>query len=401
MGDAASGWVAAGVLFILGLMYLGFLLILIIKVVEALIRIIARIPFDRSKHTFDSGLFGVLGVLGCCGPRKHKSRSRRPRVADHRVASTPSSQQIITAKSSTPRSSVAGPPSVLRPEQALRPYREDSDDETGFIMGSWQPFPQPEYGRLEDQAPSPVVEAPPKTGFARVGGGRAHHDSPYAIQGGSTASTPKQEFPSFERIVQQHQQSSPSSSIPRVVETPSNRSTVTVNHQVPSGLPPGAMSPSRPTAHVRTKSQSAIIEDASALFKNLQAGSSAVFQSPQGERPQDDEVLVPPNQILSFETDDSSSDAEPKRSHWYNFRKNRRMSGGDIPNVQPSTNENSGRSFVVIRDKRPSIPQSTEPPKLNVNAAGESGSGPSFVVLRGQDDGSSQPRSSARRPSQP
>lgn len=359
-------------------------MILSIKIIEALIRIIARIPFDRSRHSLDSGILGVLGMLGCCKPRRRKNRrTRRPLTYESQGGSSLGSKQLAVGavKNSTPRSSI-GPPSVLRPEHALRPYREDSDDESGFIMGSWQPFPQPGYTAVEDMPPAPVGDSPPKTGFARVGGGRAHYDSPYSIQNNSAASTPKQEFPSMERI-RRHTPSPPL----RVSETPTNRSTVTVNHQVASGLPPGAMSPARPTVHVRTKSQTAIVEDASVLY-NLQAGTSGIFEQPSTDQ-QREEPLRPPQIPVANETDDSSSDApEPKRNHWYNFRKNRRMS-----EVEPSGEqalEEGGRSFVVIRDKRPSTaPQvQTADPAAEQSAStsadpGEGEPQRSFVVIRG------------------
>lgn len=352
-------------------------MILSIKIIEALIRIIARIPYDRSRHSLDSGLLGVLGLLGCCRPRRrNKRRSRRPPANDSQGGSSLGSKQYVAGpvKNTTPRSSI-GPPSVLRPEHALRPYREDSDDESGYIMGSWQPFPQPGYAAVEDAPSTPVGETPPKSGFARVGGGRAHYDSPYAIQTNSTATTPKQEFPSMERI----RRRTPSPPL-RVSETPTNRSTVTVNHQVSSGLPPGAMSPARPTVHVRTKSQSAIVEDASVLF-NLQAGSSAIFEPPSAEQ-----SLRPPQIPIAAETDDSSSDApEPKRNHWFNFRKARRLS--EIEPTDEQQLEEGGRSFVVIRDKRLSAAQPSDPkPEPSTSADPGDGEGQrSFVVLRGNN----------------
>lgn len=231
------------------------------KMLEGLLRIIGRIPFDRSKYSVDSGILGVLGLMGCCGSSRRRRRRRRNRqtaVSDARSSSNLASQQpFILGNGNKDRSrpsSSQGPPSVLRPEQALRPYKEDSDDESGYIMGSWQ-----------ERAATPSFQAAPKSGFTRVGGGRARYDSPYAIERSSVG-------PSTEPT----RRPTPSPPPSRIVETPVNRSSVTVNHAVASGLPPGAMSPAQPSVHVRTKSQTAIIEDASALF-NLEAGSSAVF----------------------------------------------------------------------------------------------------------------------------
>lgn len=363
-------------------MYLGFLIILAIKLFEAALRIIGRIPFDRSKHTLDSGILGVLGLLGCCSPRVRKRR-RNPRVPakDPRAASQLESQQpfVLGKKDSSPRSSSHGPPSVLRPEQAFRPYREDSDDESGFIMGSWHPFPQSGYGPLDDRATSPPAETPAKsTGFTRVGGGRARYDAPYAIQGSSSsaAPAPKHEFPSVERL----DRTNPSP-MPWTSDSPSIRSTVTVNRQ----LPPGAMTPSRPTVHVRKKSQTAIIEDASSLY-NPQAGTSVVIQNNSNNAP------TRPA-FARAETDDSSSDAtQPKRS-WIPsaFRtvtKNRRMSEGSLPAM--TKDDNGGRSFVVIRDKKAVAPTSSNMEPDSTATGEEEGRG-SFVVLRENVAGGSKP----------
>ncbi|EJD01379.1 uncharacterized protein FOMMEDRAFT_111158 [Fomitiporia mediterranea MF3/22] len=393
VGISAGSWIAASILFILGLMYLAFLMILAVKLFEALLRIIGRVPFDRSKHTLDTGLLGVMGLLGWCTPRKRRRRrSRRPLGNDVRSSTLGSTQPFaIGNKNSSPPSSSHGPPSVLRPEHALRPYREDSDDESGFIMGSWQPFPQPGYGPVEDRPPSPVVETPPKSGFARVGGGRAHYDTPYAIANREKSSSPmaKHEFPSVERIRQASPVQTPRSN------TPTNRSTVTVNHPsashaVGSGLPPGAMDAARPQVHVRTKSQVAIVEDASELF-NLQTGSSAVIQ--------DANDLARPT--IAVDTDDSSADiAQPKRTLWAKFRRNRRMSDGNFPSEQPD--EGTGKSFVVLRDKRVSPATEASKPDPAPEAAPEENRR-SFVVLRGnaaEDNSSSAPGRSTRRQSQ-
>ncbi|KAI5123407.1 hypothetical protein M0805_006113 [Coniferiporia weirii] len=388
VGDAAGSWVAAAILLILGLMYLAFLMILSVKVIEGLLRIVGQIPFDRSKHSLDSGLLGVLGLLGCCKPagrrrrRNHRAANTDVRSSTHLSTHLTSQQQYSSGKGSTPPGSSHGPPSVLRPEQALRPYREDSDDESGFIMGSWQPFPQAGYGPLDDRPPSPVVETTPKSGFSRVGGGRAHFDSPYAIQGGAVATTSKHEFPSVERV---HQTSPPPHS--RVADSPLNTSTVTVNHAVASGLPPGAMSPAQPSVHVRTKSQTAIIEDASVLFNSESGGSAILHNTPtSGGR---DDPLKPP--VIPIETDDSSSDVtQPKRTHWFPFRKNRRMSEGSNPVEQSS--ESGGRSFQVLRDKKPSAPSNLSNSEVPAEEEGRR----SFVVLRGNNTSEDSPSTSAR-----
>ncbi|KAI9000754.1 hypothetical protein BD414DRAFT_451375 [Trametes punicea] len=355
IGAGAAQWVAYAILFILGLIYLAFALMLLVKVLEAILRIVGGIGFGRSKHVVDSGLLGTLGLMGCCGPR----RPRHPR--GYRATDPRKQPQTLMLprpappfKESTPTSS--GPPSVLRPEHAMQPYREDSDDETGFIMGAWQPFPGPGYNAVEEPAPAPE---PPRSGFARVAGGRAHYDSPYAIASGST-----QTFPSVER-------ENPASTgsvgqSPSIVDyspppTPSISSAA-------KGLPPGAM----PPAHIRTKSQTAIIENASALpFLSQQAGPSESGDAEaRGETAVDDNL---------------SALSQPKKKHWYNRRKNRRMSESDAL-ASSSSGQEAGRSFVVVRKPRPGVPGPLQGLSASAQPAEESleqRQGQSFEVLRG------------------
>ena len=350
VGSGAAQWVAYAILFIIGLIYLAFVLMLLVKLVEAIVRICGGIGFHQSRHVVDSGLLGALGLLGCCGSRRPRSSSRsryRPDVP--KPTTLPLSRPSPPYKDVTPTAS--GPPSVLRPEHALQPYKEESDDETGFIMGAWQPFPRPGYSPVDDH--SPVPEAP-QTGFARVGGGRAHFDSPYAIASSSHRGS-TQTFPSVEQR---------STATPAAVHdyspppTPSI-SSATAARKADVSLPPGAM----PPAHIRTKSQTAIIEDASALINlsDLRASQGAGENDEEGE---DDGPVI-----------------QPKKK-WYNIRKNRRPSELEPPVDMPAPDSEPGRSFVVVRKARPGIP-----PKEPSNGGGGTSEtdGRSFNVLRGNN----------------
>lgn len=298
---------------------------LVIKLVEAVLRICGGIGFHRSRHVVDTGLLGVLSMLGCCGSRKPAPAVRRHRQSGN-LSKQPSSLLLprpMGFNDVTPSPS-SGPPSVLRPEHALQPYKEESDDETGYIMGAWQPFPGPGYEPVK-------TPEKPKSGFARVGGGRAHYDSPYAIASGSTHA-----FPPAGR--------KPSSGAPITKPTleyspPPTPSVSSAAKRADMLMPAGAM----PPAHVRTKSQTAIIEDASALLE-------AAFPSGAAESAAQREPAV------DDQEDDLSPIAQPKRKHWYTRRKSRRLSDGDVAPEQ--TDEQSpGRSFVVVRKQRPGMPQ--------------------------------------------
>jgi len=307
----------------------------------------------------DSGLFGALGMAGCCGPRRsgharHRRHKVRPEDANSSPSTLPLSRPTAPYADVTPTPST--PPSVLRPEN-VQPYKEESDDETGYIMGAWQPFPRPGYTSVNEPPRSPEV---PKSGFARVGGGRAHYESPYAITqssgSGRFATGSTQTFPSVERKdtggTSAHEYSPP--------PTPSIASVAKRAPEI-SSLPPGAM----PPAHIRTKSQTAIIEDASAV--------AALGYRPQAlggsSQPNDDDG-----------DDDDHLTAYPRKKHWYHLRKprisNERESAvPEAPPPEPEPSPAPGRSFVVVRKSRPGTASSTEPTPTQRE----------FTVLRGPD----------------
>lgn len=352
IGSGPAQWVTYAIFVILALVYLAFVTMLIVKLVEAALRVVGQVGFDESKHAVDSGLLGVMSLVGCCGPRRRPRRSSRSMYR-----STPPAPQSLNLtrpappyRDITPTSS--GPPSVLRPEHALQPYKEENDDETGYIMGSWQPFPGPGYSPVE------TTPEPPKSGFARVGGGRAHYESPYAITNSSMRGS-TQTFPSVERhpgpsslsnVIAQDDFIPPSPSlgsaaVPAIAKT------------VDPGLPPGAMPPGQPSSHVRTKSQTAIIENAPliSLSDPPHSASAAEFGAV------DDTAAVP-------------------KKKWYNIRsKNRRYSEADqldMPAADPERSE-PGRSFVVVRKGRPGAPGK------DASTSSEPTEKRSFQVLRG------------------
>ncbi|EPQ58976.1 hypothetical protein GLOTRDRAFT_135976 [Gloeophyllum trabeum ATCC 11539] len=406
IGEPAGAWVSYAILFILGLIYLAYLLMLIVKLIEAAVRIFGGVGFDRSRHVVDSGLFGACGLLGCCGSRRGGHRSRRR--THYRAAEIPQQQPEFALsrpqKLATPSQSHSAPPSVLRPEQALRPYREDSDDESGFIMGSWQPFPRPGYSPVDNQAPSLPETSTNKSGFTRVGGGRAHYDNPYDIASGSTVS-----FPSVDRRAG----SSHTLGTPRLrpedddspPPTPSIASQPRQAVALPpvSNLPPGAM----PPAHVRTKSQTAIIEDASSYF-NPSASSAPMLGSlsaaVENSRLQPEPQRATHEQEQTVDDDWTSEMIQPKKKHWFNLRKPRRYSEGNplqldesAPDEQPQA---SGKSFVVIRDRKPAGRASEEPrsrrSESGIPSSDDAERPKSFVVLRGNNNSSGEPSGSGQ-----
>jgi len=369
IGNQAGQWVAYVILFTLAVVYLAFFLMLICKIVEAFIRIFGGVGFDRSRHAVDSGLMGVLGLLGCCSTRRRQPQrgDRRSRPLSGALNASQSSFSFShPANKKGPNSSPSGPPSVLRPEHALRPYREETDDENGFIMGAWQPFPRPGYNALQDGPSRPSEPSPPaKSGFSRVAGGRAHYESPYAIASRSSLT-----FPSVERNHTPTRASVDSIPFPSEMD---------VERHLHSDLPPGAMMP-----HARKKSQTAIIEEPQAFTK----ASFANQQVTLGSTPLRNFTTPDMGEQV---TDDDSDFNQPKKRHWYQLRRQRRYSDGESigreNESKPERKDKPGQSFVVVRKRKPSQPLasgSALPPAEPAESQDRTKKS-SFVVIRGKN----------------
>ena len=393
---------AYGILVVLALVYMALVMLLSVKLVEAAVRIISGVGFDPPQQVVDSGLLGACGMLACCASRKRKAAGKgkgtgragrgdkyKPAgesplsahagsgLLNTRRASDLSSYippAALLAGDGSDRGSIIGPrflggaearkqsthsqpPSVLRPEHANQPYREDIDrewwneneDQDGsFIMGAWQPSggnqaSQSNYAGssgVSSQQETRHLLAPPKTtpqastpstGFSRIGGGRAHIDSPYAItptgnnhsqlglmSSNGQAGSSTHAFPSTGANTAQvisavpsqrtssagthhpsaissyppssfyrHNQSNPSPSYLDDDEPPIPLSSVRLAHPSPTpmpqhyhneleALPVGGIMPS----HNRTKSQTAIIEDAgTSLYASGGATTSSTATS--------------------------------------------------------------------------------------------------------------------------
>ncbi|KIY46476.1 hypothetical protein FISHEDRAFT_47247 [Fistulina hepatica ATCC 64428] len=381
IGYGPAAWVSYGILVILALVYVSFLLMLICKLIEAGVRVIGGTMMrkedgEHSNHVVDTGLIGACGMLACCGGDKRRRRRRRRRSkskARREMYNSGVSGQNTTFVAPAPQfgtSSIkesvnSGPPqSVLRPEHALQPYREDrdiiADDSEGYIMGAWQPF-----GNTKGSY-SPVnstTQSTPSKGFSRVGGGRANMDSPYAISAGELAGAGSP--PSTHPFPRAPYASGPggyaSASVPAHAreysdDSPPPSFSNVASASMSSGLPQTGLLP-----HVRTKSQTAIIEDMSALLKNAPAKSSPISAPPADSSSEDDES--------GMESDETT---RPKKRPWYlrhsagDIRQSACLSvtvpGGTGTDVAGSSGGSAsaastpmpGRSFVVIRKTQPS-----------------------------------------------
>lgn len=241
-------------------MYIAFSLMLVVKVLEGIIRIVRRVSFASSRHTLDSGLFGAMGCCG--GTNATRRKKRRHRDAHHSRAHSETSAAVSHPGFPVTREANI---SYLKPEQASMPYRESSDDDAGFIMESWSKtdlnLPGGAHGattsksKLAYDDTATTDESSPSTGFTRVGGGRSHFDNPYAISKGKKTESVSRTSTSPPPVTQFATHAPPSA------HRPSSRS--------PEPLPKGAARP----IHSRTRSQTAVIEDASTL---MGAGAIAV-----------------------------------------------------------------------------------------------------------------------------
>ena len=386
------------------------------------------IGFDRSKHVVDTGILGACGLLGFCGLRKkRRSRSgkhnRRPRNSDPSLFLPPSSGVVNNAGNVTPRmgSGNSQPPSVLKPEHANRPYREEHNDDDGYIMGAWRPSPRASMGYIpvsdgpRTATPENFVLQPPQRpkvsssssagsttpGFSRIGGGRAHIDSPYAIATGSTHT-----FPSIGHQSQKQPSLNQSSSALAGQLLYYERSTEDNEDDPPlslsnvesgmalgnDGLPLGTTQES----HIRTKSQSAIVENYLPVGSGSGSGPSIAkqyqsFKAPVRHLSQDNFLRRPeenffPKNKFTFgggpdpDDDDSGDEQEQKKKPWYHLRRprlhstegrnstgvsatdlgGREAADGEMGALDPSEPKQQ-RSFVVIRKPASSMGRLNQP----------------------------------------
>jgi hypothetical protein len=362
----------------MGIVYLALVLLLTSKIIEGVTRIVGGVGFDRSRHTVDSGLIGVCGLVGCCGSRKRPSPRHRAKHTDLPKLASQATLPLTGPKDTTPTQSA--PPSVFRPEHALRPYREENDDDTGYIMGAWRPFPRPGYAAVQDHGTPPESPSKSGTGFSRIGGGRSHFDTPYSIATGSAYT-----FPSASLDIPPTPQRHSHESNPSVTPSFTN-----AERQPYSSLPPGAMAP-----HVRRKSQSAVIEHAPTPLKAATTLSLPSSQ-PAANVPSSFRRQSQLSEVVSPVTDDDSPEVnQPKKRYWFQLRKPRRHSYGDEarPGEEALTDKpaDTGRSFVVLRDRRSSQPMASGSGSGSGGSGEGSASAPdappakSFVVLRGKD----------------
>jgi hypothetical protein len=405
VGAAAAGWITYAIIVIQAFVYLTFGLMFLVKIIEGIVRLYGRAPFDKSKRAVDTGLFGALALAGCCGlaprSRKKRSTSRNKHVRYQKSEGDGDGMSISTqgqsgsgttgtgmigegvgqSSNSVQAPPSVGPPSFLRPEQALTPYREEADDDSGYIMRAWQPYSENEQSDGVYQTVAAVDNNPTQpssSGFSRVGGGRARFDSPFAINN-------EREY-------------SPQSMTAR-----RNAGSGTVSYPPPPlnlQLPPGARAPISPSTRQNQVSSPIPAENPLTPPPHLplmidnddvSTDSSAAMQKPK--------FWFTRARGGSVSTNEDIEEARnTKKAGWRPFGRKppppRRESSGDsemivpseVPSPPPAPAEGASKSFIVVR-KPQSRPNTGSTSGAAASASHErggsgSGTGKSFEVVR-------------------
>lgn len=231
---SATGWLAYVVFLIEALVLLLFVVCVVFKLAELLVRLLGKVPFDESRSSRAGGLFGALGRTDRRTPR-HKRRKAGGRAHQNTAAQQARKRRLAELKQRegeqehirTMSDTTLGSQSRMlsngaRPGQAESfadssiYSRHKPGHEEDFIMspmhnGTWSSSGRnapgfvkagqyaaqgahpvlrsgPSWGSQptivsaqEPAMPPTVAAAGGSSGFARVGGGRATSGDPYAV----------------------------------------------------------------------------------------------------------------------------------------------------------------------------------------------------------------------------
>lgn len=228
MSDSTRDWIAYAILLLHAIVFVFFVLMLLTKLVEGLIRLFGGAHFDESTSPLDSGLFAAIMDLDClngvrggkAAARKRRKRGSRQLQRNVSAAGSLTTQMMLDRHSQgVPRQ----PPSEgttpflstyssYAPEQQQTSYfpagyqpplgppplerhssdsRSDDPSASGHIMDAWrptqplQPLGYAPPGGYAPSALSPPIEpngAGPSRSFSVVRGVRTDYQNPYDIQ---------------------------------------------------------------------------------------------------------------------------------------------------------------------------------------------------------------------------
>ncbi|RSH82219.1 hypothetical protein EHS25_005929 [Saitozyma podzolica] len=229
MTSDASDWIAYAVLLLQAIAFIFFVLMLITKLVEGLIRLFGAVHFDESTHPLDGGLFAAIADLDCLNPLtggKAAARKRRKRGSRQLQRNVSAAGSLTTQMMLDRHSQGVQRQASVAPTPFLTPYSHNSDsyfpgpyyspplgpppfdrrssdsrsDEpehhNGNIMDAWRPPPSAS-GYVPPGVYAPAVGSPdredantPARSFSVVRGGRADLANPYAMAARSPPLSP-------------------------------------------------------------------------------------------------------------------------------------------------------------------------------------------------------------------
>jgi len=226
MTASTRDWIAYAILLLHAIVFVFFVLMLVTKLVEGMIRLVGGAHFDESTSPLDSGLFAAIMDLDClngvrggkAAQRKRRKRGSRQLQRNVSAAGSLTTQMMLdrhsegvqrqpVSQGTTPfltpyaREEGASPQGGYFPgyQPPLGPppldrHSSDSNDPSasGHIMDAWRPSQPLAYappGGYVPSASSPPIEgmtgsaAGPSRSFSVVRGGRADYQNPYDVKG--------------------------------------------------------------------------------------------------------------------------------------------------------------------------------------------------------------------------
>lgn len=303
------------------IIFLFYFLSLVVKLVEALVRLVVRAPFDDSTDPYDTGILGAFSKASCCGDGliRASGRKRKPRRQGFRVRGeshkrhsvTPSQQGMLESGIGMTMPAKSPGPSYydIHDPNELGYFPKDPAIETGFIMGGWRPPSDyvVDYSPLQHQRqysnplpsdPLSAASPTPTRGFSVVRGGRAAYETPYTMKQASPPPSP-----------------GPNQAL--LYGPPAGPAyTTPLNAYPPS---PSQQRPNPPFNHSRQKSESAMIENQLAprsFNPGARSNGYSFAQAGYAVGPQP----IAPMPIPREEDDGTESDEttrKPKRSSWF------------------------------------------------------------------------------------
>lgn len=281
---SATAWIARSILILQGVALLAFLIMLLSKILEGLIRLFGNVKFADSTHPLDGGLFAAFGGLSSRVKQRRRVRAgksgssvgsadKNGATGDHErgagsgagAAGVPSkrasqagsvnTQMMLDRFSSDTQHTAAGPLTASSHHGHTR-----GSSSGGASGGGYLPSQRPPSGQWSAYAPISGQEIlqddhqPPVRGFSVIRGGKANYQDPYtafsSLGDPATAEGYQAGYNLQPRTNYVDGRTQPITTIP--LSTPSTSATAASTATIPAVA--------STTRHNRRKSQTAIVE---------------------------------------------------------------------------------------------------------------------------------------------